>query len=72
MPRYDDDEDDTPQGNRPGSSCEDCKFWSELCARSIGCGMEAMCLNPDSSKYQRMTNGGCDKYEFGRAVDCPC
>lgn len=54
-------------------SCEDCKWWSELCAQSIGCdAVEALCLNPGSPRYQQMTRKGCDQYEAGRAVDDPC
>jgi len=40
--------------------CDGCKWWSEMCAQSIGCGpMEALCLNPDSPRYNRMVYDGC-------------
>jgi len=52
--------------------CDGCKYWSELCAQSIGCGpMEALCLNSESDQYQRMTGQGCNKYLAGRSVDDP-
>jgi hypothetical protein len=54
-------------------SCEDCKWWSELIASSTDHGtVEAMCLNPDADRYQRMVEGGCNRHEAGRAVDDPC
>lgn len=53
--------------------CEGCKYWSELCAQSIGCGpLEALCLNPDSPQYSRMVNEGCREYAAGKSVDYPC
>ena len=53
-------------------SCEDCKWWSECCAQSIGLEpMEALCLNPESPRYNRMVYQGCDQYQAGRAVDDP-
>ena len=52
--------------------CDGCKWWSELCAQSIGAGpMEAMCLNPQSSRYQHMVYEGCDQHEAGRSIDDP-
>lgn len=52
--------------------CDGCKYWSELCAQSIGCGpMEALCLNSESPLYSKMVNEGCDKYERGRSIDDP-
>jgi hypothetical protein len=55
-----------------GEDCDGCKWWSELCARSFGCGpMEALCLNPNSPRYNKMVFDGCDRYEAGRAIDDP-
>lgn len=37
--------------------CESCRFWSQMCAQSIGCGpIEALCLaseGPHSGKFKR-------------------
>ena len=53
-------------------SCEGCKWWSQLCAQSFGCGpMEALCLNHDSPEYNRMVCEGCPEYEEGVSVDDP-
>lgn len=53
-------------------TCEDCKYWSELVAASVGNGpLKAMCLNVDSPHYTSMVHRGCDRYEAGRSVDCP-
>jgi hypothetical protein len=55
-----------------GKDCDGCKFWSELCAQSIGCGpMEALCLNPESPCYNSMVSEGCAWYEFGTSIDLP-
>lgn len=46
--------------------CETCRWWSETCAQSIGCGpIEALCENEHSPKFMVMTGerSGCDKYE---------
>ena len=52
--------------------CDGCKYWSELCAGSMGCGsMEAMCLNSESKHYSNMVHRGCNKYVRGKAVDDP-
>lgn len=52
--------------------CDGCKWWSEMVAQSLGCGpIEAMCLNPESSEYQRMIRDGCSERKSGRAVDDP-
>lgn len=53
-------------------TCDGCKFWSELVARSVGgAEMEALCLNHESHRYNKMVNGGCDKHVQGRAIDDP-
>lgn len=53
--------------------CDGCKWWSELCAQSIGCGpIDAMCLCVESPHYQKMVHCGCSLYSFGTSVDCPC
>lgn len=32
--------------------CENCRFWSQMCAQSIGCGpIEALCLAGRGTKY---------------------
>jgi hypothetical protein len=37
--------------------CEICRFWSQMCVRSIGCApIEALCLG-DGPKAQRYTRG---------------
>lgn len=56
--------------------CEDCRFWSEMCAASIGCGpIEALCLN-EKSPYQGKMIVGHTTCSFGLsgylgAVDAP-
>jgi hypothetical protein len=36
--------------------CNNCRYWSEMCAQSIGCGpMEALCLKEHGPKQGRMT-----------------
>ena len=53
-------------------TCDGCKFWSELIAQAIGGrDVEALCLNPESHRYNKMVNGGCDKHVAGRAIDDP-
>jgi hypothetical protein len=52
--------------------CDGCKFWSELIAQKIGLGpMEAMCLNPESHKYQHMVHDACSYKEEGPPIDLP-
>ena len=57
-------------------SCKSCRFWSEMCAQSIGCGpMKALCLSKDGPKKGRMTEEDdmCEKWKhnnFG-AMDDP-
>lgn len=39
-------------------TCENCRFWSETVAQSIGCGpMEAMCENSASPYKFKMLTG---------------
>jgi len=53
--------------------CDGCKYWSELCAESIGCGpIVALCLCSDSPHYSRMVNDGCEHFVYGKSIDCPC
>lgn len=53
-------------------TCDGCKFWSELIARQVGDGpMQAMCLNVESHRYQKMVDGGCDQHTEGRPIDDP-
>jgi len=57
-------------------TCENCKFWSEMCAQCIGLGpMEAMCLCKDGSQMGRMTTeyNYCSCWAFNQdgAVDTP-
>ncbi len=35
--------------------CNDCRYWSELMARGDGMYMTAMCLCPESVRYQEYT-----------------
>jgi hypothetical protein len=33
-------------------TCGNCRFWSQMCAQSIGCGpVEAICLGGKASKF---------------------
>jgi hypothetical protein len=67
-----DDEEADGIDDESRQDCDGCRFWSECCAQSIGCGpMQALCLNSESPKYSRMTGSGCNKYRAGRAVDDP-
>lgn len=53
-------------------TCDGCKYWSELCAASIGCEqIKALCLNSQSPRAWKMVNSGCDKYEAGLSIDDP-
>ena len=66
-------EDKAKQKQKNALDCDGCKYWSELCAQSIGCGpMEALCLCPDSPHYSRMVKDGCEHYQHGTSIDCPC
>lgn len=45
--------------------CGNCFFWSDMCARSIGCGpVEAVCLSPDGTENGKwkMAKHSCDKW----------
>lgn len=56
--------------------CEDCRFWSEMCAQSMDGGpIEALCLAKGGDRQGKYTTGrsGCDGFkprDFG-AVDDP-
>lgn len=53
-------------------TCESCKYWSDKCAMSIGCGpMEALCLSEESPRRGRFSkeNDYCDQWEGGVPVD---
>lgn len=63
--------------NRQGEkNCDSCRFWSEMCAQSFGCGpIEALCLSadgPSKGKFVR-ANHTCDRWKSGHlgAVDSP-
>lgn len=46
-------------------TCGNCRYWSEMCAQSIGCGpIEALCLNSLSPKAQEYTREKftCDQW----------
>ena len=32
-----------------GKKCENCRYWSQMVAQSVGNGMEALCLNDNSN-----------------------
>lgn len=56
--------------------CNNCRYWSELCAQSIGCGpMEALCLKEGGPKLSRMTaeSESCSAWDSNHhgAVDDP-
>ena len=52
--------------------CNNCKYWSELVAQSIGgTPVEAMCLSPDQPSKYRRGYYECDNYVGGRAIDDP-
>jgi len=57
-------------------TCAKCRFWSEMCAQSIGCGpMEALCLKEGGPKCSRMTteSSSCPEWASSHhgAVDDP-
>lgn len=51
--------------------CENCRFWSEICAMSIGCGpIEALCEcaeSPNRSKFMKETDY-CNCWKGKRTV----
>jgi hypothetical protein len=56
--------------------CENCRYWSQLLAQSIGCGpIEAYCLSEDGPKRQRYVraNDRCPSWKLNShgAVDEP-
>jgi hypothetical protein len=56
-------------------NCGGCRFWSEMMARSVGTGVEAMCLHSAGSKSGRWTTAAmsCEAWKSGHlgAVDTP-
>jgi hypothetical protein len=57
----------------PPTSCEGCRFWSELMARSrraYGRGfVEAICLSGESEHGGDYAGFGCGQYEAGQPLD---
>lgn len=54
--------------------CEDCKYFSEMIAESIGCGpIHAMCLCGLSKHHGKMVSESfhCEHYIHGHAIDDP-
>lgn len=56
--------------------CHNCRFWSEMVARSIGLGpIESLCLNPKSSNYSKYVDmiSTCSEWKSGHfgAIDSP-
>ncbi len=57
-------------------NCGGCRFWSEMCAQSLGCGpIEALCLSdnsPSCGKFVTETHK-CDAWKdsLGYAIDAP-
>lgn len=57
-------------------NCSKCRFWSELCAQSIGCGpMEALCLSDNGTKRNKFVKGTdvCESWKINSngAIDDP-
>lgn len=56
-------------------NCHGCRYWSEMIAKSVGSGMQAMCLGPGSPMRSQYTSKRqtCDKWDAGYlgAVDAP-
>jgi len=58
-------------------TCEHCRYWSQMCAQSIGCGpIEALCLadgGPYSSRYvtAAMSCAALASDHFGKVDDPP-
>lgn len=38
-------------------ACDNCRYWSEMVARSEGGSIQALCLNPSGPKRHRFTAG---------------
>lgn len=57
--------------------CGNCRYWSQMCAQSIGCGpIEALCLSeggPRKGKYTRETFycGAWRSDHYGKVDDPP-
>lgn len=56
--------------------CENCRFWSQMCARSVGSGpIEALCLAEGGEKKGRFvpSDGSCGgfKLNYLGSVDDP-
>lgn len=51
--------------------CMDCRYWSDMIARSGKSGIEALCLSAASPNMQRYMTGrnGCDAWKSGPPVD---
>jgi len=57
-------------------NCRNCRFWSQMCAQSIGCGpIEALCLGADKYKGKYTTETMvCDGWKsdhYGKIDDPP-
>ena len=56
-------------------NCKDCRFWSEMIAKSEGSGVVAICISSDSKEKGKYKFGldKCDEYKSGHhgAVDSP-
>ena len=56
--------------------CDNCRFWSQMCAQSIGNGLEALCL-ADGGKYSSKyttEHHACDSWKsnhLGQVDDPP-
>ena len=52
------------------SSCEGCKFWSSLNYSTQGdIPFRCICLNEESEHHGKLFYEGCDKKEYGDAID---
>lgn len=56
--------------------CNNCRFWSEMLAQSIGCGpVEAVCLSPNSPFHTKFIGATrtCPAWKSGHygAIDAP-
>jgi hypothetical protein len=56
--------------------CRNCRYWSEMCAQSIGCGpIEALCLSGDGPQKGKFVpeTWSCPKWADNRfgAIDAP-
>lgn len=47
--------------------CENCRYWSQMCAQSIGCGpIEALCLNAECKRLFRKATETCPHWAVNR------